>query len=176
MPKHASAAELGSGGDVLLETLGLGPEAEMVYRLLLSKPEWQIGDFAEHLGVDEEQVRESLDRLVELELLTSVDGHRLVPVDPAVGLTVLLKRNELELSLRRRRLELTQQTVDALVRDLGRYEEATDEITPLHGLEAVRLRLEQVAITAQRECLSFFPGVGRRPAPWTPVGLSSRRP
>ena len=154
------------GGTQMLEALGLEPSAEAVYRLLLNEPSWKIADLARHLVWPEESVRAALDALVDLRLLRpSKDGPEdLRPVSPELGLSGLLSRSETELVRQQRQVAATRAAVAQFTAQYaGRREYISDMVERLEGLEAVRRRLEELAQSARRECLSFLPGGAQKP-------------
>ena len=148
----------------MLGVLGLEPEVEAIYRLLLEQPELGVRQVAAHLGFSDEMVRSALDDLADLRLLQQgeVDGQ-FMTVSPEVGLSVLLNRIELEFGSKQRQLEAARSSVEALITQYGQQQHAPEIVQQHFGLDAVRLRLEQLAETARSECLSFFPGGAQRP-------------
>ncbi|MFF1561662.1 LuxR C-terminal-related transcriptional regulator [Streptomyces sp. NPDC058279] len=148
----------------MLQILGLEPDVEAVYRLLLERPDLGVGQMAALLGFQEESVRNGLDELADLRLLRQGESdEQFLTVSPEVGLGVLLSRIELELSARQYQLESARTAVASLIARHGQQRHAPEIVQQLFGLEAVRLRLEQLAATARTECLSFFPGGAQRP-------------
>jgi DNA-binding CsgD family transcriptional regulator/sugar-specific transcriptional regulator TrmB len=148
----------------LLEVLGLEPDVEAVYRQLLERPEMGVREISAHLCLPEESVRRALDDLADLRLLRPGESdEQYLTVSPEVGLGVLLSRIELELGAQQRQLETARSSVTSLIARYGQQRHAPEIIQQLFGLEAVRLRLEQLAETARTECLSFFPGGAQRP-------------
>ncbi|MFB7128683.1 LuxR family transcriptional regulator [Kitasatospora xanthocidica] len=149
----------------MLEVLGIEPSAEAVYRLIVEEPGFRVVDMAERLGWSEERVRVALNRLAELDLVNLEDGCRdAVPFNPDVGFGFLLSRATADLSRRQRQIESAEQAVTALsarfnANRASRYE----VIHRLEGLDMVRKRLEDLASTAERECLSLLPGGAQLP-------------
>ncbi|MEU7114571.1 helix-turn-helix transcriptional regulator [Streptomyces sp. NPDC046182] len=144
--------------------LGLEPDVEAVYRLLLERPEMGVRQISGHLGLAEQDIRDALDVLSDLHLLRQGRGEaEFRTVSPEVGLGVLLNRIELELGSRQRKLEAARASVASLITRYGRQQHAPEVVQQHFGLDAVRLRLEQLAATARTECLSFFPGGAQRP-------------
>ncbi|MEU7725597.1 helix-turn-helix domain-containing protein [Streptomyces sp. NPDC040724] len=87
----------------MLSALGLDTSTEAVHMLLAARPEgWGVGQMAERLGLEEQHVRDALDRLAELSLLRrSADrpgGWR--AIHPELGLQLLLRRQQDELGTR----------------------------------------------------------------------------
>jgi DNA-binding CsgD family transcriptional regulator len=149
----------------MLELLGLDPSSEAVYRLVLGQPTWGIEEITGYLGWPENEVRTALDALADLHLLRPYEGDpdRLQPVSPEVGLASLLARREAELGRRQAQIEATRAAVAALTTEYGTgYGYAPEVIERLEGLDEVRSRLDELALTAQCECLSFLPGGARK--------------
>ncbi|MFJ3214806.1 LuxR family transcriptional regulator [Kitasatospora sp. NPDC086801] len=149
----------------MLEALGVEPAAEAVYRLLVNEPGFRVCDMAAHLGWDEDQVRAALSRLAELDLVHLEDGSRdAVPFSPDVGFGFLLSRATADLSRRQRQIESAEQAVTALSARFNANRASRHEIIHrLEGLDAVRRRLEDLAATAEQECLSLMSGGGQLP-------------
>lgn len=150
----------------MLEDLGLFPSAETVYRCVLDEPDLGIRELAERLHWTEAAVCEALDALVDLKLLRPDRGRPggIRPVSPDVGLSVLLSRGEGELVRHRQRVEASRAAVAAFTaRYSARSEYVSDVVDRLEGLDAVRQRLEELARSVRRECLSFLPGGAQAP-------------
>jgi DNA-binding CsgD family transcriptional regulator/sugar-specific transcriptional regulator TrmB len=159
---------------VMLQLLGVEPDAEMVYRLLLEQPTWGIEDIASHLELSSSQVRDACDRLADLQLVRDETGtdDLLRPVSPEVGLVALLSRTEMEFGVRQRQLDAARAAVIELTtrfRDSRDF--APEMVGQLYGLDSVRKRLAELAEAARTECLSFFPGGSQ-----LPDNLESSRP
>ncbi|MEV7445437.1 LuxR C-terminal-related transcriptional regulator [Streptomyces sp. NPDC091204] len=161
----------------MLSALGLDTPTEAVYRLLAARPEgWGVGQMAERLGLEEQRVRDALDRLAELSLLRrSADrpgGWR--AIHPELGLQLLLRRQQDELEQRRRELDETHVAVTRMLADIaepasgaGGTGEAGGEETDserLIGMDAIQSRLEQIANKATTSVCTFMPGGGHSPA------------
>ncbi|MEU9083788.1 LuxR C-terminal-related transcriptional regulator [Streptomyces sp. NPDC048357] len=161
----------------MLSALGLDTSTEVVYRLLAARPEgWGVGQMAERLGLDEQQVRDALDRLAELSLLRrSADrpgGWR--AIHPELGLQLLLRRQQDELERRRRELDETHVAVTRMLADIaepatggGRAGEGSGgeaDSERLIGMDAIQSRLEQIANKATTSVCTFMPGGGHSPA------------
>ncbi|GGV68581.1 hypothetical protein GCM10010277_77930 [Streptomyces longisporoflavus] len=146
----------------MLAALGIDDRTEAVYRLLLTRRDWGVAEYAEHLGMAQGEVREALDQLAELRLLR--DGGQapgsLRAVSPKVGLGLLLQQQED--ALLRRQLELAE-SQEAILRLADEFadplaDEAVHGVEVLDGLDAIQLRLEELARGCSGECLSFMPG------------------
>lgn len=146
----------------MLKALGLEAHTEAVYREMLAHPADGIGELGQRLNLSEEQVRDSLDRLVDLELLTASrnSSGSLRAVSPEVGLEQILRRQEEDLI--RRQEELARSKV-AAARAVATYSALrpnteTDGAERLVGLDAIQSRLEVLGRNLTEECLSIMPG------------------
>lgn len=148
----------------MFEALGLDSTSESIYRALLAEPTWGVADLANHFGVSEDAVRQALDRLSRLHLLLGapdLDGG-LRPVNPIRGLGTLLSQTEAEFNRRQRQIEATRAAIELLSRQYGAGDDNPDAVQRLEGLDIVRERLTDLAMRAERECLSFVPGGAQR--------------
>ncbi|MBT2477749.1 LuxR C-terminal-related transcriptional regulator [Streptomyces sp. ISL-94] len=146
----------------MLETLGLEAQVETVYRGMLGQPTGGVADIAQRTGLTETQVREGLDQLVDLGLLTpSRDtAGALRPVSPEAGLEQLLRRQEEDLARRQHALALSKAAAARAVAEYAdlRPNTETDGAERLVGLDAIQSRLEVLTRELSRECLSISPG------------------
>ncbi|MFG3283011.1 LuxR family transcriptional regulator [Streptomyces sp. NPDC048111] len=149
----------------MLEALGIQQSTEIVYRLLLEQPGYGVPELAEQLGWPEGEVRVALAHLADLRLVLmdeSSDG--VAPFNPDVGFAFLLSRAEAELTKRRHQMERAEQAVAAI---LAKFSEGGtfrhDVVDRIHGVDAVRERLEDLAGSARAECLSLLPGGAQLP-------------
>jgi DNA-binding CsgD family transcriptional regulator/sugar-specific transcriptional regulator TrmB len=160
----------------VLEELGLDSRAEAVYRLMLMHRDWGVREIAVSLHTSESEVRELLSRLAALTLLRqSLDAPaELRPVNPEVGLQLLLERQHAELLERQQRLAETKAAVSQLIADytaVPRQAGTYDGAERLDGMDAIQSRLEKLARSAQSVCLSFMPGGAQ-----SPESLAASRP
>lgn len=132
----------------MLGLLGLDPLAQAVYSAMLADPTVGVRELTARLGQDEGQIRETLDRLVELALLRpSRERSGLYPVSLVAGMQLLVRRQEEELAAGR----------DAVA--AGRAAAADREPAErLIGLDSVQAELEQLLAGATVEVLSMVPG------------------
>lgn len=150
----------------LLVALGLRLSTELVYRLVLERPEWSVEEIVEHLQWSEAAVRAALDELTDMRLLqmTSDAPGRVRPVSPRLGLSSLLSRTEVELARRQHEIEATRAAVaEFTAHYLPRREYFADVVERLDGIDAVRTRLDELAQVARTECLSMMPGGAQAP-------------
>ncbi|WP_328952607.1 helix-turn-helix transcriptional regulator [Kitasatospora purpeofusca] len=146
----------------MLEAFGLDTRTEAVYRGMLESTSGGIAGLAARVGTTESQVRETLDLLVELGLLTpsreAAGGLRAVSLE--AGLAHLLRRQEEEIARRHHALAAGKA---AAVRALAQYATlcpATEQDgnERLVGLDAIQGRLEILTRDLREECLSIIPG------------------
>ncbi|MFU8849569.1 helix-turn-helix transcriptional regulator [Micromonospora sp. SL1-18] len=139
---------------------------------MLALPNLGVADLAGHLALDEAQVRAALDELADLALLrpSSVQPGSMRPVSPEVGLAALLARAEAEVAQRQRQVEATRVAIQSIAAEqmAARMHEG---VRRYEDIEAVRSRLEALAISAERECVSLNPGTAQ-----TPDGRESSKP
>jgi DNA-binding CsgD family transcriptional regulator/DNA-binding MarR family transcriptional regulator len=164
--KYVDGGNGGRGEALVLEALGVDPDVEAVYRLLLDQPSWDVEAIAASLGQTTTRVSRALDALVDLGLVRVEpdDTARLRPVHPQLALPALLARVEMELHARTQQVEAIREAVADLASSYsGRAGYAPDVIERHDGLVAVRARLTELAMTARHECLSFLTGGAQKP-------------
>ncbi|MET9666777.1 helix-turn-helix transcriptional regulator [Streptomyces sp. NPDC006475] len=145
----------------MLESVGLEKQDHDVYRALLLHPNWDISDIERDLGLSEDALRATLDRLSKLSLLrSSTSTEHFVPANPEVGLTPLLQHIEAELDERRATLSRDRAVMAALTSEYTalRIQAGTEGLEHLHGLDSVRTRLRELSQQAATEVRAFMPG------------------
>ncbi|HEY7142692.1 MAG TPA: helix-turn-helix domain-containing protein [Streptosporangiaceae bacterium] len=146
----------------MLETFGIDHYAEQVYLALLDQPTARAVEIAGRLGISQQDVHDALDELSRLSLVRpSWENPGTVrPVSPDIGLECLLARQEAELLQRQNQLESSRGVIAALAAQLPAEpdEPADADITQVHGLDAIRVKLEQLAYETQHQLLSLMPG------------------
>jgi sugar-specific transcriptional regulator TrmB/DNA-binding CsgD family transcriptional regulator len=145
----------------MLQALGLSKDADLIYRTLLAEPSFGVAELARGLGLAEPRVRQGLDELARCRLARASAEHpdRLRAVNPEVGLTALLQRQELELAERQRELAehktLVLKTISEYAEHSGEAGQASQRLI---GMDSIFGRLEQLATQVRFECLSVMPG------------------
>ncbi|MEU9081118.1 LuxR C-terminal-related transcriptional regulator [Streptomyces sp. NPDC048357] len=146
---------------MMLEGLGLDRQTEGVYRLMLTNHRWGVAELAGRLGMTDAELRDCLDRLAELRLLTpsAVPGE-LRPVHPKAGLQALLQGQEAELQLRQTELDQAREAVACLIDEFSDLYSGNRQrhAEQLIGMAAITARIESLAREAVSECLTFNPG------------------
>ena len=147
-----------------LEILGLDGLSEAVYRAMLENPDADLDVLAVALGVPGAEVREALDRLVELSLVTVRSPGRLyVPVNPDVALDALLSLEQAELSRRERQLLEARAELARLVRNTDDKVSPVREVRRIDDLDRVVEVLRELTARCYQEALNVAPG--EPPAP-----------
>ncbi|MEU9580235.1 helix-turn-helix transcriptional regulator [Streptomyces chilikensis] len=148
----------------MLQILGLSARAERVYRAMLAHPGHGVAALAGETSLDVTDVRAALDELGDLALLraSSTGGSALRPVSPEVGLTALLATAESEAAKTQARIEATRAEIAAIAAEHERHR-GIDGALRLEGIDAVRIRLEELQRMTRSEVLSLNPGGAHRP-------------
>lgn len=146
----------------MLEALGVGLDAEAVYRSMLEEPRLGVKEIGERLAWPLVRVRDALDELARLSLLRPSwdEPGRLRLVSPEVGLASLLARREAELLERQQQFAASRAAVAAVVADYAdlRPSRQHPDIEQLVGLDSVRAWLEETAHGGVAEVLAFATG------------------
>jgi DNA-binding CsgD family transcriptional regulator/sugar-specific transcriptional regulator TrmB len=162
----------------MLESLGVGADAETVYQVMLTYPQTDIAAIVGRLGWPAERVRAAFEELADLSLIrpSSHDPSGVRAVNPEVSLVSLLARKECEL------LEQQQQIADArlklsqLIDDYSElYRRRRSGIERLTGLEEVRTRIEGLAAQCRISIMAFIPRGAQSPESMTaskPIDLA----
>lgn len=153
---------MSAGGLGMLQSLGLGPDVEAVYRGMLADASGGVAELCASLGLTEAQVRHGLDRLVDLDLLRpSRDSPgALRAVSPEPGLELLLRRQEQELARQQEELARSKAAAARVVSEFAdlRPNTEVDGAERLVGMDAIQSRLEELAHGLTRECTAILPG------------------
>ncbi|WP_105975263.1 helix-turn-helix domain-containing protein [Streptomyces geranii] len=144
----------------MLETIGIDRSTHDVYRALLLHPSWTLEEVGRQTGLTSPEVRSALDRLTQLSLLHEAADHQFVPVSPEVILSPLLLRREAELDEQRARLSQDRAALATLASEYATLaaHRGDSGVERLEGLDAVRVRLMELAHRATSEVRTFVPG------------------
>jgi DNA-binding CsgD family transcriptional regulator len=145
------------GNGVGLTNLGLSPEAEAVYRVMLAHPGLGPEDLAQRLALPHRAVRKALDRLTALDLLVAADSGDRQPAPPEAGLAALLNEAEQQLSRRQQEIAATRDAIAAIVAVHAERTPEGDTMARLDGLDTVRRRLTELARLATTDFWLFSP-------------------
>ncbi|WP_133259962.1 hypothetical protein [Streptacidiphilus pinicola] len=144
-------------------------EAEHVYRLVLERPELGLDALVAELCRPETEIRSVLDRLADLSLVARswelAEGIR--PVSPEVALNALIASRHAEVMRAQREIAGAEFAVQQLLTSYrAALPEQSDPLASerLTGLDATRLRLQQLAAEIRVEALAFAPGGPQPPA------------
>ncbi|MUN36793.1 helix-turn-helix domain-containing protein [Actinomadura litoris] len=144
----------------MFESIGLRSDAARLYRAILDNPKYGVDQLGELLGWSPEQVRGVLDELAELSLVRPSweQPETLLAVNPAVGFSSLLAREEQELLRRQQELAANRRAVMELIEQHSRQRHLHHpEVEHLAGLDEVRLRIEELAAACEAELMAFAP-------------------
>ncbi|KOU24000.1 erythropoiesis-stimulating protein [Streptomyces sp. WM6372] len=146
----------------MLEALGLDGDVESVYRGMLADPSGGLVELGTRLALPEARVRDALDRLVDLNLLTSSreSSGGLRAVSPEVGLELILRRQEEDLARRQQQLAASKAAAAQAIAEYAdlRPNTETDGTERLVGIDAIQSRLEVLTQDLSEECLAIIPG------------------
>ncbi|MEV0605873.1 LuxR C-terminal-related transcriptional regulator [Polymorphospora rubra] len=152
----------------MFEALGINLRTEKVYLEMLKRPEADIEDLTRSLHLTEPEIREALDDLASMSLLRTswTDPGTLRPVDPAVGLSVLLAREEAEVARRHQQIEESRAAFATLLAAHAESRQQHTEVGVEHleDIDTIRRRIQEIATNCQWEAASFMPGGAQSPA------------
>jgi DNA-binding CsgD family transcriptional regulator/sugar-specific transcriptional regulator TrmB len=146
----------------MLEALGLSAQGATVYQALLDEPGSGMDQIAARCGLTSRQVSAGFDELADLMLLRASGDHpgQMRAVSPELGLADMLARQEAELAARQAQLVASRAAVTRMVAE--RAETRSDGAERLLGIDAIRVRLEQMSAAARTEIIGVQPGVQRQ--------------
>ncbi len=140
-------------------SLGLDAVAKNVYLAMVDQPQADVPKLAACLAESDRAVREALERLSRLSLVAPGDaasGWR--PVDPEVGLTAMLARQQADLAHRQLQFEDTRLEVARLLAEHnGRAPGRVPGVDWLSGERAVWARITELAGRCEGELLTLGP-------------------
>jgi sugar-specific transcriptional regulator TrmB/DNA-binding CsgD family transcriptional regulator len=166
----------GKAACAVLEAFGIDQQVEDVYRALLDHPSADVAELATISGMPVDHVRRALDELARLSLVRPSweDPGKIRPVRPDIGLEYLVAREHAELLRRQHQIEISRGAVTSLIAELSlqHQPEAADlTVATITGLDAIRIKLEQLAYGAEWEVLSLMPD-----GPQTEDNIEASRP
>jgi sugar-specific transcriptional regulator TrmB/DNA-binding CsgD family transcriptional regulator len=145
----------------MLDILGLEPDEERVYRALLSRPEADMAEIQAELGLTEERFLRLVERLSGHELVRpGWRGRRSVrPVDPDVGLRLLLASRLSELAEQQRAIEHARGAVSQIVDEHTdhRARSAHVEIERIEGIDAIRDKIFELTLAVRSQVAALVP-------------------
>ncbi|HEY5836771.1 helix-turn-helix domain-containing protein [Streptomyces sp.] len=150
----------------MLNLLGLDELSLSAYRVLLHRPNLDMAELAEELGVDRAEVADIIDQLKRLSLIRPryADPGLLHAVSPEIGLRQLIKDQEDELDARRREIERARTAVDDFADEYSCWRSVGNEgkIEYLTGVDAIHTRIEELAAASVSEIVTFSVNVQTR--------------
>lgn len=134
----------------MLEALGVPVEDEVVYRMVLRERGLTFAELAERAGRGTRGLRQSLQRLSELGLVSRLAGRptRYVAARPDTAVEAVIARRQQELAA-------TRQAVQALLAELpaDSRHRPDEELEIVFGRDAVAARFQQLQQAARHELL-----------------------
>jgi DNA-binding CsgD family transcriptional regulator/sugar-specific transcriptional regulator TrmB len=160
---------------MMLGAVGLAPDEERLYRLMLDDPHADVAELCAQSGWPEARVRKGLDGLARLSLLRPSGDKpgELTLVSPQIGLVSLLDRREADLAARQK--EILESRV-AVAEMLSRYLDTHPPVDhpdaeQLVGIDQIRARIEELVASCECEVMSFSPG-----GPQTAENMAQSKP
>lgn len=153
---------------MMLNVLGLSPDAEIVYAAMLEQQQASLMDLVNITGLAEVQVRSALDEMAEHTFVRpsqqSPIGMRVV--SPEVALNVILRRQEADLARRAQEVAASKAAAAEFVASVRNItpNQVIDGTERLPGIDAIKSKLEILAMEVEQECLSVMPGGGQSQA------------
>lgn len=139
----------------------LDEETLAVYRAVLLHHRTDAAGLAAMMDLPEQRVAEAVERLADLSLLAPSweEPGRLRPVSPDVGLGVMLQRERQELAERQQRIEQSRSALASLAAEYTAQTRSggLDRSEAVVGIDAIRSRLESLAMGCAKESLAFHP-------------------
>lgn len=134
----------------MLETVGVTPPDEEVYRGLLASPGCEVTDLVARFGRGESDVAASVDRLEQLGLLTRTSDRppRLLPARPDVAIDALV-------AVRRAELDRVRAEARVMLSELHAQEQHRPEnlVEVIVGQEAIAARFAQLLSGTEKQLL-----------------------
>ncbi|MFJ7059804.1 LuxR family transcriptional regulator [Streptomyces microflavus] len=141
------------------QPLGLDELTHAVYRFALGRPGCSPDDLFSGLDAPRDDVRRSVDRLLELSLLRPLAGT-LVPARPSLALRTLLQQRQAEIMSKQQEFADIKDVVDQLAEEYEVAQPSTSHSgwERLESQAAVLARMERLAGRATVGCMSLLPG------------------
>ncbi|MEZ0095315.1 LuxR C-terminal-related transcriptional regulator [Streptacidiphilus sp. EB129] len=132
-----------------------------VYRAVLLHREADPAVLAERLGIPVDQADAAVKQLIDMTLLAPSweQPDRLRAVSPALGIEVLVQREQQELAMRQQRIEQNRAALASLAAEFAAQGQAgaAGDTEYLCGIDAIRTRLASLCASCTRESLAFHP-------------------
>lgn len=145
----------------MLDALGLDPDAERVYRAMLTHPQAGVTALAELLPMPRSQLRSCLERLSALALVQPSARERigLRAIAPETAMELLLARQQADLATQQMKVEATRAAAAQLIAECSALHRTVDPDTEqLVGVEEIRARLERLAADTRQQIMTLAPG------------------
>ena len=153
-----------------LEGPMLSDDAQTVYRAMMADPSLGVAGLCSRLNVTEDVVRGALDDLADASLLDLTRQDAAAAAHPWLTLSDVIAKEEAALLARQERLQSMRTLLQSVRLD---YESALqhERIVTHTSVTSIQARLEQLALGATVECVSFNPGRAH-----TPTDMEASKP
>ncbi|MBT2508665.1 helix-turn-helix transcriptional regulator [Streptomyces sp. ISL-98] len=150
----------------MLETLGVSPLSEQIYRSMLAYPDEGVSALALRHGIGESEARQSLNQLSALALIrpSESDGSGFHPVSPELAMESLLARQQARLAAEQSKVEASRAAAAQLIAEYSVLRPSGSHTDQLVGVDAIRERLAQLGKAAESEVMTFAPGGAHSPS------------
>ena len=147
---------------MLLESLGLDSESDLIYRTMLAHPDDRVAQLARRLGLSEKQIRAGLDQLSALALVrpSAHEESGFHVMDTETAMEVLLARQQAELAAQQMRVEAARAAAAQFIVECSSLRpRLTDQDSEyIVGPDAIRERLASLGKGVEREIMTLAPG------------------
>ncbi|GII76275.1 transcriptional regulator [Sphaerisporangium rufum] len=143
-----------------ISVIGVSAEAEQIYRHFLRNRGDGIGSARQALDLDPDTIEAAVETLGRLALLDIDDRHRIVAVEPRIGIERLIEQRLAELNAEIRRVLAARDSISSFIEDQRQGESSATAlgIERVEGLEQVRQRLDDLGFFSYKETLCLHPG------------------
>ncbi|MEU6895319.1 LuxR family transcriptional regulator [Streptomyces sp. NPDC046557] len=143
----------------MLTLLGVGEDADIIYKEMLRNPTAGISEIALKVDWDDARVRRGMDELARLSLVTSSRENPAVlrVADPRVGLSSLLRIRESEVQQSQRDLEASRLALEGAISEYASIVPSSDIplFEQLDGPDSIRLKIEALVAGCESEIMEF---------------------
>ncbi len=145
----------------MLRYFGVAERTAAVYAVMLALPGADVAAIADSLSITTDDVRQELDALADLLLVSMSAGDRPVTVPPHEAFDVLIAREQARLEARRRDLESSRTNLAGVVESFLEGRVVRDDFGLIERIDegkVVRSRLYQLLGDARSSVASIEPG------------------
>ena len=142
----------------------LTPEAQTVYRAMLTEPALGVAGLAGRLNLEEAAVRAALDVLADEALLRDDPSQpgTVSVAHPRLALARVIARAEADLAERQHHVNAMREMLETIAIEYENEQHAERIVVHTRGSD-IQARLEELSLGARTECVSLNPGRAHRP-------------